>query len=209
MPPIPDTGGGVSGFLAYGLWHVYRYFPFSGTWDWLLLFFSLALVLQVLLLPVLHKILSFERRVSPDDFARIALVYMYWHMSWLWVFIWFFQTPAGRTFLEGRDWLGSTSPMEVSRTLFWVSLVCHYILLWLVSTLMVGVADIEAESKSWRTVSSGGRKMLCSGYFPVGIAFLAHLFYWYWSVASLVLMLAFAISITCFAFIRNKLLLHN
>ena len=50
---IPDLGGGFSGFLAYGLWHVYQHFPFEetrqsrhslkpietslvdSTWDWL------------------------------------------------------------------------------------------------------------------------------------------------------------------------------
>ena len=198
MPPIPDTGGGFSGFLAYGLWHVYRYFPFSGTWDWLLLVFFLALVLQVLLLPVLHKVLSFERRVSKDAFGGILGWYILWDMSWLWLLVWFFQTPAGRTFLEGRDWFGSTSPMEVSRTLFWISAVSHFII--------AGVLGSMAEA---RTASSRDRRNLCSGAGPVAYAFLAHLFYWYWSVASLVLMLAFAISIACFAFIRNKLLLHN
>jgi hypothetical protein len=35
MQPIPDTRGGVSGFLAYLLWQVYRHFPLAGTWDWL------------------------------------------------------------------------------------------------------------------------------------------------------------------------------
>ena len=55
MQPIPDTGGGLSGFIAQGLWYVYRYFPFHGTWDWLLLFFLLAATVHVLFLPHLWK----------------------------------------------------------------------------------------------------------------------------------------------------------
>src|SRR4051794_13872135 len=51
MQNIPDTGPGVSGFLAAGLWRAYAHFPWSGQHDWLLLFLGVGLAVHLLFLP--------------------------------------------------------------------------------------------------------------------------------------------------------------
>ncbi len=40
MEPTPPTHGGLSGFLAYVLWHLYQVFPFRGAWFGPVLFYG-------------------------------------------------------------------------------------------------------------------------------------------------------------------------
>jgi hypothetical protein len=44
MELIPDTGGGLSGYITHFLWYLYRRFPFLGSWDWVFLILLLAIV---------------------------------------------------------------------------------------------------------------------------------------------------------------------
>jgi len=60
MQLIPDTGPGLSGFLAHGLWLVYQYFPLAGAWDWLLLFLLLGLGAHFVFLPYLWRSVKFD-----------------------------------------------------------------------------------------------------------------------------------------------------
>ena len=225
MPPIPDTGGGLSGFLAYALWHVYRYFPFSGTWDWLLLVFALAGLVRVLFLPYLWKgvradmkIFSEGRVLSGSEDSRQDVWPVLWDMACMWLLVWFFHTPAGRTFLEGRAWLSAAPPSEVDRGLVWLSITAHAALT--VSFGGIGSA-IEGKYKSLapgRSQPYPDRSLLslfCGGgaivkrmqdgslpvsavfpptWFDVLLIFLAHLCYWYWSIVSLCVMLSFTVA---------------
>ena len=58
MQEIPDAGGGVAGFIAWLLWRVYVYFPFEGTWDWLVLFIFLAALTRVGAIPSSRKLIQ-------------------------------------------------------------------------------------------------------------------------------------------------------
>ncbi len=58
MEPIPDTGGGISGFLARLIWDVNRYFPLSGMWDWLVLIMLISLAILVARLSFLWRLVE-------------------------------------------------------------------------------------------------------------------------------------------------------
>ncbi len=125
MEAIPDTGGGVAGFLAHLLWHVYRYFPFSGTWDWLVLVALLAFGLRVANLPFLARLLTWDVRTNRAAGGRWTRDRIF--VGWCWAFwvgwslvcfialLRFFDTRAGQTFLAGRAWFGSLGPGQVLR----------------------------------------------------------------------------------------------
>ena len=78
MQEIPDTGGGLSGFIAWLLWQVYVYFPFEGTWDWLLLFIFLAVLTRVGAIPASWKVVEWLDDQAPDlEFeAVIGCIYL-------------------------------------------------------------------------------------------------------------------------------------
>ena len=106
MQPIPDTGPGVSGFLAYLLWHVYRHFPFPGTWDWLLLIIALAALTRILFLPYLWRVARVDvarARMGATRMLRGWAWQLLWDLNWLAILVWFFATPAGATFWAGRE----------------------------------------------------------------------------------------------------------
>ena len=120
MAVIPDTGGGLSGFIAHGLWKLYQYFPSSGRWDWLLLVFLLAVLVRVLYLPLLWKSVKADMDLLREGGACVSRAS--W-LTWIWdvgsafFLVWFFHTAAGRTFLAGR----SFGPDVVAAGLFWLS----------------------------------------------------------------------------------------
>ena len=92
----------------------------------------------------------------------------------LWV--WFFQTAAGQSFLEDRVWRDAWGLDEVSRSLFWVCLFAC------AAAGLAGAAandSLSEQSKPFRAV-----------HMEAGILFFAHVFYWYWSVFTVVLYLA-------------------
>ena len=208
---VPDTGGGLSGFLASGLWRVYRHFPSAGRWDWLFLFVMLVPAVHLLFLPLLWKAVRADMQIlaqgscdTPNQDAWTATAAMI-SMWWL---VWFFQTAAGRTFLTGRPCF-QWSPLEVSRNLFWLSLAFH-VGANMVTAVVCGKIDERNKAASPpaskpyrdRTLSNlfagggifviGRDKYATQGggqvILPGVTIFLAHLFYWYWSTASLILM---------------------
>ena len=122
MQPIPETGGGFSGFVAYWLWHLYQYFPSSGNWDWLLLFLLLGILVRLLYLPLLWKTVKSDMdclKTGKMESSYASFGAMLWDIGCAFFLIWLFHTTAGQTFLGGR----CGSPDTVARVLFWLSLI--------------------------------------------------------------------------------------
>ena len=136
---IPETGGGISGFVAHGLWHIYRHFPSTGRYDYLLLFVFLMVLVRVAFLPYVLKALKWDiararKGTSKEGGVSHLRLSMLWDTVSIWVLVWFFHTGAGKTFLVGRTCFGQELT-EPARGLFGVSLFS-----WLcVSLLLVGV----------------------------------------------------------------------
>jgi hypothetical protein len=146
MQEIPDTGGGLAGFIAWLLWHVYVYFPFEGTWDWLVLIVFLAVLTRGIMIPVWWRLVMRPGQL-PSSRDLILNFVLAADLIWPWLVIWLFNTAGGRTFLEGR----SRQAPDVAEVLYWC--------------------------------------------FTHGIMALgASLLYWHWSVASLVVFLAFGVT---------------
>ncbi len=163
MEQIPDTGGGLSGFVAYGLWHVYRHFPFEGTWDWLVL-----VALYTVLVPSLF--LPYMSRLAASPAADRDLSCLLWDVAWIAPAIWLFHTPAGQTFVLGRQ--GTLLPEST------VNLLA---LVWVLALMSLGVAlarsaDDKAPAKTslgvafarsaddkapTKTISPGGQELSC------------------------------------------------
>jgi hypothetical protein len=105
MTEVPDTGPGLSGFLAHVLWIPFQYFPSSGRFDWLILFVLLAGGANLLFLPHLWRAVRADivclqngaPTTGPYQFTVIL-----WGLIWLFFLTWLFSTPAGETFLTGR-----------------------------------------------------------------------------------------------------------
>ena len=216
--PIPKTGGGLSGFIAYGLWQVYQFFPFEGTWDWLLLVFVLAVASHVVFLPHLWKVIQSDMKSlsehKPEGLGQTAFPSL-WEQFCMWMLVWFFHSEAGRTLLAGRSWTSNRLPSETAGGLFWVSLALHFLL---VLSLVGLVAAVEEKRKScymhgtgpfsdrgFLSLFAGGGVAIEKGKSEVealgtplqvetSLIFLAHLFYWYWSIASLTIMLCFTLA---------------
>ena len=167
--PLP-TSGGLSGFLAYGLWHVYRLLPPLGGWDWLILFVMLSVLGRLLYLPFLWETVKVDAKArdNPEDFRRSNFAAL-WNLSWTWFWVWFFQTTAGKTFLEHRVWLGAQSVADAAGSLLLISLMAcaaTWFLFQVVNRDGAALAGIHIEA---------------------GVLVLLHVFYWRWSVASLAL----------------------
>lgn len=96
MISIPDTGPGLSGFIANALWHIYRYFPSQGHWDWLILIVGLDITWRILYIPFMVKLFDID-----EEEISIAICGI-WNFAYLWLSIWFFNTIAGKTFLVQR-----------------------------------------------------------------------------------------------------------
>ena len=222
METIPDTGGGLSGFIASIIWQVYRYFPSSGRWDWLLLFFALALLGVALFWPYLWKAVAKDMQVLEDNEIYSSIqetVLLVWGQVWQWLLIMFFYSDAGRALLEGRQWFGSGSLSEVSRTLFWITLGVD-VVMEIVLLALVGLAAEQTDALATGTPMPFRERnianLFCGGgtfYFyqedgslevsgtgvmialyPM-VGFLGLIFYWYWSAASILLMHTMSLAI--------------
>lgn len=225
MRPIPDTGSGLSGFLAHGRWQVYAHFPSPGGRDWLLLFLTLSTLVHVVFLPYLWRHVSRDMvrlREGKEGFPAGTMWIMYWGIFWLCYFLWFFQTLAGRTFLEKRDlgWIPGLTRTPLTKPYLMLQL---YAVLPLV-VLFVSFACLESRLIRRDRVAGitrsrpAARRDLVSLYAGGGtfvhwvegvprvslarcafskatlMVILCHVFYWFWSSASLVLMYCFLLA---------------
>ena len=196
---IPDTGGGISGFVAHGLWHIYRHFPSSGQYDYLLLFVFLMVLARVLFLPYVVKALNRDiAGVSKDD-SKAGIddvtISMIWDTVDIWLLVWFFYTDAGKTFLVGRTFFGQelTEP-----GLFGDSLFCWF---W-VTALPCGVGVVvEVFPSKRKTPKANPRWFL---YVDAGLGsfaliammiLAAHILYWYWSRATILLFWSYFVAV--------------
>ena len=217
MEQTPDTGGGFAGFLAAGLWHVYRFFPSSGRWDWLLLFSLLALVVYGLFWPHLWKAIQADMRILAERRVELPnqdVVVFLWSAVSLSALLWFFHTPAGKTFLQGREWFATGTPLDVGSRLFWFSFLFHLALFFSAHYLFLKLNAFDETltngtprpytNRSLPCLFGGGgifyrskgnnrelhQKVSMLGMIST-LSIYLHLFYWYWSRASLILMLLF------------------
>ena len=203
---IPDAGGGISGFVAHGLWCIYRHFPSSGRYDYLLLFVSLMVLARLAFLPYVLKVLKRDvarlRKGDSEKGTFHPLVGMFWDTVGIWWLVWFFYTDAGKTFLVARTWFGQelTEP-----GLFGDSLFCWF----LVTALPCGVAVVVTVFPSrQKTPKANPRWFL---YVDAGLgsfAFIAmmilaaHLLYWYWSRATILLFWSYFVAVVLTEIIR-------
>ena len=239
---IPDTGGGLSGFLASLLWHVYTYFPFQGTWDWLLLVFVLAVASHVVFLPYLWKAVQADMKIfsegkvlAEESGSNQGFWPFLFNTFCMWLLIWFFHTQAGRTLLEGREWLGSRAPSDTAGGFFWVSLIVHLAICLPLGNLGGFIVEKKGSQadrsgpfldRGLASLYGGGGIIVWqtkkgtldrfSAISPVAIEILlvilpAHVLYWYWSIASLSIMLSFTIAGVlneavrmCFVYVLHK-----
>ena len=199
---IPDTGGGISGFVAHGLWHIYRHFPSSGRYDYLLLFVSLMVLARLAFLPYVLKVLKRDvarlRKGDSEKGTFHPLVGMFWDTVGIWWLVWFFYTDAGKTFLVGRTFFGQelTEP-----GLFGVSLFCWFAVIVLMG-VVIGVREaawdkaapnVKARSWPYHEAISGG---ICVSFLLLAMMILAaHLLYWYWSRATILLFWSFFVAV--------------
>lgn len=228
MQAIPNTGGGISGFLAHLLWQAYAYFPSAGRYDWVLLMLLLALFVHALYLPSVWRDVAANMARLRDARLRPLPPYiwsiLFAHLN-LFVLLWFFHTPAGKTFLEGRI-AGPAGPaLCVSRALYFV---CLAIAVGSVAGLIqlqrtLGPAPAQGPStyvcsdRSLRSLLRGGGAfvVMLDGRlvtfwagevimtaFPASVVAYSLFLYWYWSVASLTLMLCFLFGQAAMEFCR-------
>ena len=113
----PGVGGGLSGFLARGLWMLYQRFPSEGEADWLILFIALALLTYVLYAPYMWRsvkkdmVVLEEGLVSEKSASRQGIALIRMASLSLCFLLWFFHTDAGSAFLQGRyDVFGNHLP---------------------------------------------------------------------------------------------------
>lgn len=222
MQAIPETGGGLSGFLANALWHLYRYFPSSGRWDWLLLFFLMALLSHVLFLPHLWRSIKVEMAYlkaqqttkMEGDQVNFYLLFQLLSTSSMLFGAWHLYTDAGRTLLEGRKLFWMVDLSGVNMGLFWSSLGICIAVASLLLTLSVIIdrrkaaisppgPQASADRSPMNLYGGGGIFVYarngdtfietgCGVIWPEAcLLVLLHIFYWRWSVASLMLFLMF------------------
>ncbi len=104
MDPIPNTGGGISGFVAFLLWHVAAYLPFPRA-----LIFLLVLLIRVVHLPFLWRIVAHEMKVLAckndtwrSEKRRLTVYWTGWFVLsivWCPLLVSFFVTPAGQALI--------------------------------------------------------------------------------------------------------------
>ena len=223
MTAIPETGGGLSGFLGHLLWKFYQYFPSSGHWDWLLLILLLGVLVRVLYLPWLWKSVEADMTLLKTGKVGVSTGTEWpilWDTAYALFLAWFFWTTAGQTFVSGR----SGSPDAVARRLFWLTLIaCVALVVILISTFETrvnkrnkAIAPKKSEPYPDRDLMSlygGGGvffiyeivdgKLTKNAIIQIAaslmcketVAFiLVHLFYWYWSVVSVTIFLVFVVT---------------
>lgn len=163
-----DTGG-LSGFLAHWLWPAYQLIPPLGGWDWLVFIALVCLLGRLLSLP-------FRWQSAQEETGMWSLLAS--NTCTMWLCVWFFQTEAGVALLGDRVWFDALPLTEDPELLFWFSLsFCGLV-------AIVGFAMMEDD----HTLRPELR--VATAHMEAGLLFLAHVFYWYWSVTSLVVFLA-------------------
>ncbi|MGE0129077.1 MAG: hypothetical protein AB7U82_13445 [Blastocatellales bacterium] len=222
MTAIPDTGPGLSGFLAHYLWIVYQHFPFEGTWDWLVLFLLLGGVVHFAFLPyvwgwVESDMIYLQKEQATNGGPNQGIPGAMCAFSSMLFFSWFFGTAAGRTFLDGRSFFGDAALTDVDRRVYWISLVVVVALIGLQVTIQNGIDQRNRNTRATRSrpyisrnpgnLYAGGGIFVkeAEGKLEIEIVssitniestcfLLAHLVYWYWSNTSLALMHCFLLS---------------
>ncbi len=221
MQSIPETGSGIDGFVAFLLWHIYRFFPSAGRLDWVFLLVLLSMSVHFVHAPVfvrLHDVLQ-RRPLKRLARSRWFWLYLVGFEFWLGILVWFFSRPAGATFLEGR----TGTPEEPCGPLLhltmlylgpviWMSAFgVLYGLAWLVQAFLARHDDdaVPQTLDEWSQnpvlipvkARTGGRHfrslgVLIGSDFLVGaISFEAAMtFYWHWSFASALLMFVYCLS---------------
>jgi len=222
MATFLGSNGGQSNVLADLLWRAYMHFPLSGSWDWVLLFVSLSVVMRLLLLPFLWQAVAADvkllesRSTTATTLPRQAWVPAFWGLGSLGLFLWFFQTSASWVFLDRREFLGLSGLHSPDSRVFLFSIVAIISLLGAVTqiddnilpgTYRVGFKATKPFAKrDLRCLQCGGGVFVrITGGKPValsapvtgfweslGVALL-HVCYWKWSIASVVLMHAFVL----------------
>lgn len=210
---IPETGGGLSGFIARGLWFLYSHFPSSGRWDWLLLFLAIGVSTHFLFMPYLWRAVKADMEILKthafvEGGSNQSVWAFLWGGSWMFFFIWFFSTPAGRTFVQGRPWVGDAD--AASRLIYWISLAVLMVASASIASIDMKVDERNKRMGVYRPTPYADRGLLSlyggGGVFyqgtklegwgsvvlvEISLRLLAHFFYWYWSPASLWLMYCF------------------
>lgn len=161
-----DTSG-LSGFLAHWLWPVYQRIPQFWGWDWLVFIALLCLFGRALSLP-------FRWKSATDEAGMWSLLASNSFTQWLCV--WFFQTEAGSALLGNRVWLDAQPLTEPGQGLFWLS--CSFC--FVVFLVSIGIA-VEEGTRETRVTTA---------HMEAGVLLLAHLFYWHWSVTTLLVFMA-------------------
>ena len=204
---IPDTGGGISGFVAHGLWHIYRHFPSSGRYDYLLLFVFLMVVARVAFLPYMlngmkrdiAKLRKPGGSVSDVGYSSISTIC---DTVGIWVLVWFFGTDAGKTFLIGRTCFGQelteAGPVGISFLCWFCVLVLSGVALW-VNQNVGGISKPNAETRYYLYEEAISWFML----FTMMIL-AAHILYWYWSRATILLFWSYLVAVVLTVIIRIK-----
>jgi hypothetical protein len=135
------------------------------------------------------------------------------NQAWLWPLIWFFHTPGGQTFFAGRLWFGGTPSAIAGHGLFWTSVGLHFAVCLCAMNLR---NQLERKYKTLQSDHSfpfsdrslislfGGGGLLGRmhkaaetklelafppAWFDAFFILVALTLYWYWSVASLIVML--------------------
>ncbi len=156
MATIPETGPGVSGFLAAILWRIYPLFPSSGREDWLLLFLGVALAAHLLFLPHLWESVRADMAYLKDGRAAVGggkqgTVAALGAVACLAFALCFFSTEAGRTFLQGRHLLRAVEATDAAWWLPWTVSVILLVGAW--TTLSVLERKIDSRNRAMAAVS--------------------------------------------------------
>ena len=203
---IPETGGGISGFVAHGLWYIYRHFPSSGQYDYLLLFVLLMVLARVAFVPYVLKTLKRDiaraRKGTLKEGSAVfhLLLSMLWDTVSISVLVWFFHTNAGKTFLVGRTCFGQelTEPARGLGGISLVSWFCVVLLAWGVLDIAETVWEKETPNPTV-TLYIGGAALLG---FVSGMILAAHVLYWYWSRATILLFWSYFVAVVLTEIIR-------
>ena len=196
---IPETGGGISGFVAHGLWHIYRHFPSSGRYDYLLLFVFLMVLARVLPLPYVVK--AMKRDVARKDIvewvdARYLWVSMFLDAVSIWVLVWFFHTDAGRTFLVRRTCFGQ----ELTAPALYGGLAFFWFCLILLSMFVLGVLSEMTCITSSKLILYADCGII-PFFFNALMILAAHLLR-YWSCATILLFWSYFVAVVLTEIIR-------
>ncbi len=128
----PDFGGGIRGFLTYGLWNVCRLLPSPGRWDWLFLLLFTVVAQRILLMPFLFKFVQSDIRVLANPERKVGVGVILYSSGEVFIcMLWcmYFATPPGAIFLAGRALAGAQTATDLEWGLSWRMLLVVIVLL--------------------------------------------------------------------------------